>query len=89
MKKQIHVYYTGRVQGVGFRFTARDLAKRLGAFGWANNLRDGRVEITAEAEEEVLKDFLDQINKYFSQYIQDADIQWLKATDEFEGFLIK
>ena len=89
MKKQIHVYYTGRVQGVGFRFTVQDLAKEKGVFGWGKNLRDGRVEITAEAEEEVLKDFLEQINQYFSQYIQDADIQWLKATDEFEDFLIK
>jgi len=89
MKKQIHVYYIGRVQGVGFRFTAQDLAREKSVFGWAKNLRDGRVEITAEAEEEVLKDFLGQINKYFSQYIQDANIQWLKATDEFDGFLIK
>jgi len=89
MKKRIHVYYTGRVQGVGFRFTAQDLAKGLGVFGWAKNLPDGRVEITAEAEEEALKDFLEQINQYFSQYIQDADIQWLKAVDEFEGFFIK
>ena len=88
MKKQIHVYYTGRVQGVGFRFTAQDLAKGPGIFGWVKNLRDGRVEITAEAEEGVLKDFLEQINQCFSQYIQDVDIQWLKATDEFEGFLI-
>ena len=89
MKKQIHVYYTGRVQGVGFRFTAQDLAKEKGVSGWAKNLRDGRVEITAEAEEKVLKDFLEQISQYFSQYIQDVDIQWLKATDEFEDFLIK
>ena len=89
MKKQIHVYYNGKVQGVGFRFTAQDLAKGLGVFGWVKNLPDGRVEITAEAEEGALKDFLEQVNQYFSQYIQDVDIQWLKATDEFEGFLIK
>ena len=56
MRKQIHVYYTGRVQGVGFRFTAQDLANEKGIFGWAKNLRDGRVEIRAEAEEKVLKD---------------------------------
>ena len=88
MNKQIHVYYAGRVQGVGFRFTAQDLAKGLEVFGWVKNLLDGRVEITAEAEEGALKDFLEQVNKYFAQYIQDVDIQWLKATDEFEGFLI-
>ena len=89
MKKQIHVYYAGTVQGVGFRYTAQDSAKGLGVSGWVKNLGDGRVEITAEAEEKVLKDFLEGIKKYFSQYIQDADIQWLKATDEFKDFLIQ
>ena len=74
---------------MGFRFTAQDLAKEKGVSGWAKNLRDGRVEITAEAEEEVLKNFLEEIKKYFSQYIQDVDIQWLKANDEFKGFLIR
>lgn len=57
MKKQVHIYYNGRVQGVGFRFTAESIANDLGVTGWAKNLRDGGVEITAEAEEDVLKDF--------------------------------
>lgn len=89
MKKQIHVYYTGRVQGVGFRFTSQDLAKELGVTGWVKNLRDGRVKITAEAEEETLKDFLQRINHYFSRYIQDADIEWQAATGEFKDFGIE
>lgn len=86
MKKQLHVYYSGKVQGVGFRFTAQDIARDLGVFGWAKNLRDGRVEIVAEAEEEVLKDFLSRVNKYFSQYIQDTDADWSEVTGKYKDF---
>ena len=89
MKKQIHVYYSGRVQGVGFRFTAQDLARVLGVCGWVKNLGDGRVEVVAEAEEEVLKDFLARINQYFARYIQDTDVQWQAASGEFKEFSIE
>jgi acylphosphatase len=88
MKKQIHAYFLGRVHGVGFRFTARDIASELGVTGWVKNLRDGRVEVLAEAEEETLKDFLARINKSFSRYIQDVDTQWQHATGEFRDFAI-
>jgi acylphosphatase len=89
MKKQIHAYYSGRVQGVGFRFTAIEFARDLGVCGWVKNLRDGRVEMTAEAEENALVDFLTQISKTFSRYIQDADVEWLEATGEFKDFGIQ
>ncbi len=89
MEKQVRVYYTGRVQGVGFRFTARDVANAFGVVGWVKNLSDGRVEIRAEAEEPVLKDFLKKIFTYFSRYIQDVQTEWLDATGEYKDFRIE
>jgi len=89
MKKQVRALYTGRVQGVGFRFTAESIANDLNATGWVKNLRDGRVEVVAEAEEDSLKDFLERINKYFARYIQDVDIEWSAATGEFKDFGIQ
>lgn len=88
MKKQIHVYYSGMVQGVGFRFTAESVAMDLGVCGWVKNLRDGRVEIVAEAEEKALKDFLNRLNQNFSRYIQDADVKWQESAGEFNEFRI-
>jgi len=83
MKKQIRALYKGIVQGVGFRFTAREIAHEAGVNGWVKNLPDGRVEIVAEAEEETLQGFLTQIQHHFARCVQDVDVAWQNATGEF------
>jgi len=89
MKKQLHIYYNGHVQGVGFRFTARYLANELGILGWVKNLSDGRVEIVAEQEEDVLQDFLLKISSRFARYIEDVSVETLPAKGDFNDFDIK
>lgn len=89
MHKRIHVFYSGRVQGVGFRFTAQDIARDLGVSGWVRNLSDGRVEAIAEAKEAVLNDFLARIKQYFHNYIRNVDIQWEEPSGEFTDFGIR
>jgi len=89
MKKEAHVYYSGRVQGVGFRFTAEDLAKGLSIAGFVRNLSDGRVEIVAQAEEDTLKNFLDQVQKAFSSYIRETNISWQIPAQEYKDFGVK
>jgi acylphosphatase len=89
MKKQAHVFYAGRVQGVGFRYTARELADEIGVAGWAKNLSDGRVELVAEAQEELVKDFLNKVSGHFRNYIQNESVAWSAATGEFKEFDIR
>jgi acylphosphatase len=90
MKKQIHVWYAGRVQGVGFRMSAEDAARPYDVVGWVKNLRDGRVELVAEGEDRVLKQFLDDIRGGpMKNFIQRVDIDWLPATGEFREFEIR
>ena len=54
MKVRKHFYFSGRVQGVGFRYQATRLARGLGLTGWVMNLWDGRVELEAQGEEALI-----------------------------------
>jgi acylphosphatase len=59
-----HVWYSGHVQGVGFRYTAQRLAQRYHVGGFVRNLRDGRVELVAEGEA-----FLSDVARSMAGYI--------------------
>ena len=89
MNKRLHIYYSGSVQGVGFRYTAERFAYSLGLTGWARNLRDGRVEVLCEGKESAAKEFLQKIEGVFKSYIRDCAVDWAEATGEFEGFDIR
>jgi acylphosphatase len=87
--KRVHAYYSGDVHGVGFRFTAVDLARRYGVKGWVRNCADGRVELVAEAKEAALQSFLSQIRSSMAHYINDEDTSFLGPTNEYSGFEIR
>ena len=90
MLKRVHVYYSGRVQGVGFRMTAEETARQFGVVGWVKNLRDGRVEVLAEGEEATLKQFLDAIRQGpMKNFIRDIDLSWDDAVNTFDEFDIR
>jgi acylphosphatase len=57
------VFYEGRVQGVGFRWSIRNLAKGFDVTGWIRNLDDGRVQMQVSGEEEEVRSFLEAINQ--------------------------
>ncbi len=87
--KRVHVFYSGNVQGVGFRYTAQYLAMNLGLGGWVKNLANESVEIVAEGREADIKEFLDQILKgQLGRYIKDTELSWENPTGEFDSFKI-
>lgn len=67
------VFYRGRVQGVGFRATVRQLAKGFRVAGWVRNLADGRVELLAEGSPSELSSFIDAVAREFDRQIQGVD----------------
>ena len=90
MMKRVHVFYAGRVQGVGFRITAEETARSLGVVGWVKNLRDGRVELVAEADQATLERFLEQIRSGpMKNFITQVEISWSNATETFDEFEIR
>ena len=55
---RVHVFVTGRVQGVGYRFSTMDEANRLGINGWVRNLPDGRVEALFEGSKAAVEEMI-------------------------------
>ena len=91
MLKRVKIYYSGRVQGVGFRFTAERVALDMRDItGWVRNLPDGRVGIVAEGEEERLEEYLNRIRSgLMKRYIKREDIIWEVYKNEFSDFEIR
>ena len=78
-----HVYVSGRVQGVAFRWYAQEKATELGIFGWVRNLADGRVEAWIEGNEHALGEML----AWLRQGPPSAHVEGVDARErEPEGF---
>lgn len=85
-----HVFYSGRVQGVGFRYTAEKIALDLKLFGWVKNLMDGRVEIVCEGPKETIDLLFQQIKEsMLGPHIKKIDVNWEVATHEFDDFTVE
>ncbi len=85
--RQVRVRYEGEVQGVGFRYTVRGLAGRVGGVtGGVENSNDGSVLLVAEGTEDRLKQFLLQIRvSRLGPHIADEQISWGEA-EGLSGF---
>jgi acylphosphatase len=84
------VLYSGRVQGVGFRYTAKTVAMGFEVTGVVRNLPDGRVELEAEGERAELDAFRQAVRESgLEGFIRDELVEWNPATGSFRGFEIE
>jgi len=89
MIKGAHITVTGLVQGVFFRYNTMKKAHELNIKGWVKNLKDGRVEIMAEGEDENLQQFIAWCRKGpQGAYVEGLSIEWKEYTGEFSTFQI-
>lgn len=89
MIKTYHFIVSGRVQGVGYRFTAYLNAKKLGLVGYVKNLDNGNVEVFAQGNENLIEDF----RKYLKlgSFMSKVDLikEDIIERESFEEFQIK
>ena len=82
------VYYSGNVQGVGFRYTTRSISSRYRVTGQVRNLPDGRVQLVTEGTPEEVDQFLADVRRTLGQHIRDEQIVRQPASGQFEDFEI-
>ena len=90
MTTSIQVFYEGNVQGVGFRYTVRQIAKGFDITGSVRNLPDGRVELLATGEEDEVRAFLEAIMRSeLRAHIRKQTEAPLPNPPAFRGFEIR
>lgn len=82
------MFFSGLVQGVGFRYTTAQVAARFAVTGYVQNLSDGRVKVVAEGTPGELGRFRDAIDQAMTGHIKTASVSETPATNEFPGFAI-
>ena len=88
-RSRLHIFYSGRVQGVGFRYTVKVTAMGFEVTGTVRNLPDGRVELVTEGTPEELEAFRRAIqDSEVGRFIGREEANWGEVTGEFRGFEI-
>jgi acylphosphatase len=83
-----HIWFSGRVQGVGFRYTARSIASRCGLTGYVRNNHDGSVEMLAQGKPEDIAKCIQNIKDTFGTYVRDVAENEVPVDPRYKGFEI-
>lgn len=83
-----HVIFRGQVQGVGFRYTVRQVAGQYEVTGFVRNLPDGTVEMFIQGDPTVVDNCIAEIQSEFAGYIRDTQIEPATFTPRYTDFRI-
>jgi acylphosphatase len=83
-----HVIFIGRVQGVGFRYTAYRIAHRHQLTGFVRNLPDGTVEMLAQGPAGDIDSCIRDIEEYFGDYLRETRIEEIPPNSTHTDFKI-
>ncbi len=87
--KRVHIYVSGRVQGVGFRAFVQHTAQTMNLTGWVKNLYDGRVEVLTEGLEDDINALIDMLKEGpIGSRVDSVDVNWEKYQGGQENFRI-
>jgi acylphosphatase len=81
--------FTGRVQGVGFRYQTLQVARGFDVSGWVMNLPDGRVQLEAEGAPAEVKDFIVAVQERMEGYIRKVEQTETQRAPQYQGFTIR
>ena len=85
----VEALFSGRVQGVGFRYAAFQVAREYEVAGFVENLGDGRVRVEVEGRQKEAEDFLDAIAERMHGYIRKTERTSEARARQFENFAVK
>ena len=85
---KLEAWFSGRVQGVGFRYQTLHIAKGFDVCGWVKNLADGRVHLSVEGVEQEVLEFKKELEEQMSVFIRDVESTAHTGSAEHAGFTI-
>ena len=83
------VFFSGHVQGVGFRFSVLQIAREYDVAGFVSNLADGRVQLEVEGSEQDITSLVDAVQEKMHGYVRKVERSSKRRPAQFSGFVIK